>query len=372
MCVFWSCFICLLILGLFASALYSPQTRDFTASPEAPETKIHFWRRPKRNPSPFRPLSATAKLQTPTHAPLLLLLLFLFLYALRRSTLSASVEQEHRTESQLSAYTHARTASCGIPHGASVFPSAYQVRLLPGDGRCSSRVSASSERRSRVLLIGDAAGSLPLFLFPAQESSCIDASSRDLKTFDQDITCTALVIFFLGGGTERSWGFLWTCPPIRSVDAAVKWISSEITGKQRGSSLPWSQHPRASEGAAVPRQSGSGREVVIALARWRRCAAPVLAAPCPVCALGRNRDVWIIHVVEVQTCNGRHLIETWNRVVIGFPLFCRSTSPLPFIYSEPKWSACPEHARRVWRLQTERSDGVPAPDLRSTGHKPTA
>lgn len=48
-----------------------------------------------------------------------------------------SVEQEHRTESHLSAHTlstrartvtHSDAASCSIPHGAAAFPAAYQVR----------------------------------------------------------------------------------------------------------------------------------------------------------------------------------------------------------------------------------------------------
>lgn len=267
-------------LELFDSALNYPRSRDFT---ETPETTIHFWKRPKRNPSLFRPWRATAKRQTPTHAPLLLLLflLSLFLYALRRSTLSASVEQEHRTESQLCAYTHARTASCGIPHGASGFPSAYQVRLLPGDGRCSSRVSASSERRRRVLLIGDAAGSPPLFLFLAQEPSYIDASSRDLKTFGQDITCTAFVIFGGLRGVEDFSG--------RALLSAVSMrLWSEYLQKLQVSSEALrrlTSNIQESEGASVPFQPGSGRELVIALARWRkvcctcsRCAKPGLRA----------------------------------------------------------------------------------------------
>lgn len=135
-----------LILGLFGNPFNSPRTPDSTASPEPPpKARIHFW-----EPKSLRP----CKLRLTPLSPFLLLLLSLsfLLYALRRSTLSASVEQEHRTESQLCAHTHARTASCGIPHGASGLP-------VP---------SASSAREWEVQLWGLRAAETS----PADRGSC--------------------------------------------------------------------------------------------------------------------------------------------------------------------------------------------------------
>lgn len=100
--------------------------------------------------------------------------------ALRCSTLSTSVEQEHRTESHL--YTHVlcthlhahirahKHSLLQYPIRRSGFSNGIPSASSPGDGRCGSRVSEHSERLSRVLLIGDAAGSPLLFLSPVQES----------------------------------------------------------------------------------------------------------------------------------------------------------------------------------------------------------
>lgn len=100
--------------------------------------------------------------------------------ALRCSTLSTSVEQEHRTESHL--YTHVlcthihahirahKHSLLRYPIRRSGFSNGIPSASSPGDGRCGSRVSEYSERLSRVLLIGDAAGSPLLFLSPVQES----------------------------------------------------------------------------------------------------------------------------------------------------------------------------------------------------------
>lgn len=130
------------------------------------------------------------KLQTPRQQPTSLSLSLLLSLspssslslslALRCSTLSTSVEQEHRTESHL--YTHVlcthihahirahKHSLLRYPIRRSGFSNGIPSASSPGDGRCGSRVSEHSERLSRVLLIGDAAGSPLLFLSPVQES----------------------------------------------------------------------------------------------------------------------------------------------------------------------------------------------------------
>lgn len=98
------------------------------------------------------PLSLSSSLSPPLSLPL-------SFFRLCCSTLSTSVEQEHRTESQtetrthshsvtdsLFTHTHSHThscthtseASCGIPYGAAAFPSAYQVRPRRGMGSAAS------------------------------------------------------------------------------------------------------------------------------------------------------------------------------------------------------------------------------------------
>lgn len=176
-------------------------------SPPGPETLLPVLNPPERKDPFLGRTQAQSKslptLQTPTHAPLAPSppLLLLSLSSFTHSAAAPSAPQLSRSTalSHNSAHTRTHAQLPAVSHTARrLFQ--YQVRLLPGDGRCSSRVSASSERRRRVLLIRDAAGSLPLFLFLSQEPSYIDASIRDLKTFDQDITCAAFVILGGGGG----------------------------------------------------------------------------------------------------------------------------------------------------------------------------
>lgn len=177
-----------LILGLSGWPSNSPRNRDLTASPETPRKKRSIsGKDPRAIQVPTDPANSDSR---PSRPPLLSLSSF------THSAAAPSAPQLSRSTalSHNSAHTRTHARLPAVSHTARRL-SQYQVRLLPGDGRCSSRVSASSERRRRVLLIGDAAGSLPLFLFLSQEPSYIDASIRDLKTFDQDITCAAFVIF---------------------------------------------------------------------------------------------------------------------------------------------------------------------------------
>lgn len=104
------------------------------------------------------------------------------------------------------AHTHTGTASCGSLSRVrrSGFSSGIPSAFSPGNARCSSRLSGHSERRTTVLLIGDAAGS------PDQ-----DPPSHSW-TGDLSWTCPFIRIyrFFSASviwGSERSWGLLWTC-----------------------------------------------------------------------------------------------------------------------------------------------------------------
>lgn len=180
-----------LIVGLFGNPFNSPRTRDSTASPEPPRKQGSI----SGNPSPSDPANSDLRPSRPFSSSSSSLSLSSFTHSaaapsapqLSRSTVLSHNSAHTRTHARLPAVSHTAHRVC-----------LYRVRLLPGNGRCSSGVS---EQRRRVLLIGDPAGSPPLLLFLSQEPSPIDASIRDLKTPGQDITCVAFVIF---GGTERS------------------------------------------------------------------------------------------------------------------------------------------------------------------------
>lgn len=114
--------------------------------------------------------------------------------------LSRSTALSHIDRHALSARTHSHTYTHTRAHKHSLlrypvrrsgFSNGIPSASSPGDGRCSTRVSESSERCSRVLLIGDAAGSPVLFLFTVQESPSVYTSTGDLKwtrRFDRDFT----------------------------------------------------------------------------------------------------------------------------------------------------------------------------------------
>lgn len=79
-------------------------------------------------------------------------------------------------------HTHAhKHCLLRYPIRRSGFSSGIPSASSPGNGRCSSRVSERSERCRRVPLIGDAAGSLLLFLLHVQESASYYTSNGDLK-----------------------------------------------------------------------------------------------------------------------------------------------------------------------------------------------
>lgn len=232
------------------------------------------------------------------------------------------------------------------------------MRLLPGDGRCSSRVSASSERRTRVLLIGDAAGSPPLFLFLAQEPSYIDASSRDLKTFGQDITCKAFVIF---GGLRGVGDFSGRAP----LSAVSMRLWSEYLQKLQVSSEALHRVTSNIQECLRAHRCRSCRVLGGNLPlHWPcdgRCAAPVLAAPSPVCVLRRNRLVWIMHVGEVEKhATGGNSAKLGTAWWSDFQRFAVPRHPCPSSSLSPS----DPHARSVLvALAAVKSEGYKPKDL---------
>ncbi|CAG5927558.1 unnamed protein product [Menidia menidia] len=139
--------------------------------------------------------------------------------------LSRSTAQSHIETHALSTRTHTHALRRSLlqhPIRRSGFSSGIPSASSPGDGRCGSRLTEHSQRLSRVLLIGDAAGSLLLLHLPVQESSVNYISTGDLKWTKRLIRIYYYSehFSFFGGGV-KGVGIAVDVPLIRSVDAAV-------------------------------------------------------------------------------------------------------------------------------------------------------